>query len=242
MIKSWITRKLAKTVVFEPVAPDAPFYAIGDIHGRVDLLQKLLDLLDPDIPVICLGDYVDRGEHSSDVLRLLHKTPAITCLKGNHESMMLDLLYGSNSIGHNWLRNGGLATLASFGITGLKENAKDSELEQASMDLRKAMGDDLITWLLSLPLFWQSGNMALVHAGADPRVAIANQRPEVLTWGHPEFTKTPRSDGIWIVHGHTIVEAPRIENGRIAIDTGAYATGRLTAALVASDRVSFLST
>ena len=78
-----------------------------------------------------------------------------------------------------------------------------------------------------------------MHAGADPAVAIEDQTRGTLLWGHPEFHKTPRNDDTWVVHGHTIVDAPVAENGIISIDTGAYATGRLTVAHVSSDGVTF---
>lgn len=245
MIKSWITRNLSRKplarTLFGPVSPDASIYVIGDIHGRADLLVRLLALLDPAIPVLCVGDYVDRGEHSAKVLRILRDAPAITCLKGNHEVMLLTFLDAPKT-GSNWLRNGGLQTLASFGIAGLSESAEGAPLEQASAALGAAMGDELINWLRNLPLFWQSGNVAVVHAGADPAASISTQRKDFLLWGHPDFTVTPRADGIWVVHGHTIVDAPTISNGRIAIDTGAFATNRLTAARISADGVSFIST
>lgn len=241
MFESWIARNLMRQTPYEPVAPEAPLHVIGDIHGRLDLLQRLLGLLDPVIPVFCVGDYVDRGEHSADVLRFLRDSPAITCLKGNHEVMLLGFLDTPKS-GSHWLRSGGLQTLASFGIAGLTESSKGADLEQAGATLSAAMGEDLINWLRGLPLSWQSGNVAIVHAGADPAACIAGQREDFLVWGHPEFTTTPRADGIWVVHGHTIVDAPTVISGRVAIDTGAYATGHLTAVHIAPDGLDFIST
>ena len=242
MITTWIAQKLnRKPSGRAPLAPVAPFYAIGDIHGRADLLYRLLDRLDPALPVLCVGDYVDRGEHSAEVLRFLRDTPAITCLKGNHEVMLLAFLDAPET-GANWLRNGGLQTLASFAIAGLSESSKGAPLVQARTALRAAMGEELIDWLRNLPLCWQSGNVAVVHAGADPATPIATQREDFLLWGHPDFTRTPRADGVWVVHGHTIVDTPSASDGRIAIDTGAFATNRLTAARIAAGEVSFIST
>ncbi|PCI42972.1 MAG: serine/threonine protein phosphatase [Alphaproteobacteria bacterium] len=242
MFKSWLARKRRSKSPPRPITPDSAFYAIGDIHGRLDLLQRLLGQFEAETPVFCVGDYVDRGEHSAEVLRFLHANPAITCLKGNHEMMLLGFLDSPKSKGGNWLRFGGLQTLASFGITGLSETAASGDLEKASAALKAAMGAPLIDWLRHLPLSWQSGNVALVHAGADPMIEIAGQREDFLVWGHPEFAKTPRPDGLWVVHGHTIVDAPLAKDGRISIDTGAYATGRLTAARIDADGVQFLST
>lgn len=242
MFKSWITRILAGQAPFQSVASDSPFYAIGDIHGRVDLLQRLLGLLDPAIPVVCTGDYVDRGEHSAAVLRFLRKTPAITCLMGNHELMMLGFLASPQSNGPKWLRNGGLQTLASFGVTEPTDTSGGDDLEKACDALATAMSEDLIDWLAALPLFYRSGNVAVVHAGADPGRDISDQDDAHLLWGHPDFGSTPRSDGMWVVHGHWIVDRPIAENGVISIDTGAYTTGTLTAALITPDGVDFLST
>ena len=242
MIKSMIARLRGNTSKFDPVRPDAPFFAIGDIHGRVDLLIALLRQLDPGLPVIFVGDYVDRGENSADVLRVLHGRPGALGLKGNHEDMMLAFLDHPKSRGPNWLRNGGLQTLASFGIAGLTDTSSGDELEVARDALAAAMGVGLINWLRARPLYYRSGNVAVVHAGADPSVGIHEQNEAYLLWGHPDFARKPRSDGLWIVHGHSIVDAPRAENGVIPIDTGAYATGRLTAALIAADGVSFYST
>ncbi|MFT7596101.1 MAG: serine/threonine protein phosphatase 1 [Paracoccaceae bacterium] len=242
MIKSWIARKLGGKVPFGPVAPDAPFYAVGDIHGRADLLQQLLGLLNPEYPVFCVGDYVDRGEHSADVLRFLQAAPEIGCLKGNHEVMMLGFLANPKRHGANWLRNGGLQTLASFGVAGLTDTSGGGELETARDALETAMGENLINWIKSRPAFYRSGNVAVVHAGADPAGSIEDQDETHLLWGHPDFARKPRPDGLWVVHGHRIVDMPRAEFGVISIDTGAYATGQLTAALIAPDGVGFVST
>jgi serine/threonine protein phosphatase 1 len=93
-----------------------------------------------------------------------------------------------------------------------------------------------------LPLMHETGNVTVVHAGADPAKPLDQQAHRTLTWGHPDFRTTPRRDGQWVLHGHTIVDAPSADQGRIAVDTGAYATGRLTVARVIPGEVSFEST
>jgi serine/threonine protein phosphatase 1 len=133
------------------------------------------------------------------------------------------------------LRYGGLQTIASYGV-GLGSKKDFSRVRD---QLASAMGTDMIEWLRTLPKDWVSGNVAVVHAGADPLVPIAHQRSSHLLWGHPEFEIVPRNDGVWVLHGHTIVSDPYAVNGRIAVDTGAYATGRLTVAHVLADHVSF---
>lgn len=223
---------------FPALAPADTFIAVGDIHGRADLLERFLES-GPLYPVICVGDYVDRGDHSADVLRLLHARPDITCLSGNHEEMMLRFLDKPEETGQRWLRYGGLQTLASFGIAGLTESSGADILRSARDQLGNAMGPDLVAWMRALPSRWQSGNVAVVHAGADPARSIADQEIKTLHWGHPDFHGIGRGDGLWVIHGHTIVETPGATAGRIAIDTGAYATGRLTAVLIEPGKATF---
>ncbi len=242
MIKSLIARFRGNTSAYGPVNPASPFFAIGDVHGRVDLLISLLRQLDPGLPVIFVGDHVDRGENSAEVLRVLRGRPGALALKGNHEEMLLGFLDKPGSRGSHWLRNGGLQTLASFGIAGLTDTSGEDDMNRARDALMAAMGPGLVDWIRARPLCYRSGNVAVVHAGADPGAAIEDQADAHLLWGHPDFGRKPRTDGMWIVHGHRIVDAPKAENGVISIDTGAYATGRLTAALIASDGVSFYTT
>lgn len=238
MLGNWIKGRLKPKRPFPQIAPDAPFVAIGDIHGRADLLARALAGLEG-IQIICVGDYIDRGDHSAKVLRLLQGRPDIVCLSGNHEEMMLAFLDHPQKAGPRWLRHGGLQTLASFGVAGAREGSSGAELEKIAQALKAAIGPVQEHWLRSLPRVWQSGNVAVVHAGADPRVPIDQQHGSTLHWGHRDFARTDRQDGIWVLHGHTIVDSPTADRGRIAIDTGAYATGRLTCARVTADGVTF---
>jgi serine/threonine protein phosphatase 1 len=220
----------------EPLRPERPFVAIGDVHGRADLLHEIDRLIATRCaawPVVFLGDYVDRGENSRDALNLLmsvppDRDPPVTCLMGNHEHMLLDFLDSPGEAGPRWLRNGGLQTLAA--LRDLRDRLADT------------MGADMIAWLRARPLTWHSGNVWAVHAGADPDLPMAEQAAGTLLWGHPAFHRQQRTDGQWVVHGHTVVTEPQVRAGRIAVDTGAYATGCLSAALVTRDGVSFLQT
>ncbi len=238
----------ANTRTFDaPVQPDESFFVIGDLHGCDRLLEQLLDKIDQankdgQARLVFVGDYVDRGEESAAVLRRLFElqnTSAI-CLAGNHEDMMLKFIDQPAERGARWIKFGGLQTLASFGVSGVSTGSNGLALEYAREQLVEAMGDDMVEWLRSLPTFWQSGNVAVVHAAADPAVPIDQQQERVLKWGHKDFTQKPRQDGIWTVHGHTIVDSPTIENGRVSVDTGAYATGRLTAASISDQGIDFL--
>lgn len=247
-VLSLLRRKLSRR--FDaPLAPECPFAAIGDVHGRDDLLAELLARLEGELPagarLVFLGDYVDRGAQSAAVLRRLRALDAedrVTCLSGNHEAMMLDFLDDPATAGPRWLRNGGAETLASFGVGDAPAGPGAAAWDALRDGFRAAMGPGLERWLRARPLLWQSGNVAAVHAGADPGRPLAEQRDEALLWGHPDFATTPRTDGTWVVHGHTIVPRPLSDGGRIAVDTGAYATGTLTAALVERGALRFLCT
>jgi len=225
------------------------FLAVGDLHGRADLLLELDRLIEDryiDWPVVFLGDYVDRGERTREVLELLMSvsagsTPMATCLMGNHERMLLDFLDTPDKSVRRWLHNGGLQTLASFGVTLPKRHFDDPVAQEALRDdLAEKMGEPVIDWLRARPLKWHSGNVWAVHAGADPDKPMDAQSPDVLLWGHPRFRRQRRRDGQWIVHGHTVVDAPVACENRIAVDTGAYATGRLSAVAISPDGVTFL--
>ncbi len=229
-----------------PIAPDQSFCAVADIHGCATKLQMLLEKLETehsDSSIVFVGDYVDRGEESAEVLKTVmakDDDPNVTCLIGNHEEMLLNFLDQPEIKGSRWLRYGGLQTLASFGVRGVNERSSGSELTKAAGDLRQAMGGNMIAWLSNLPTHWISGNITVVHAAADPNMPISQQTAKTLRWGHPDFETTTRADDIWVLHGHTIVDQPYMTSGRIAIDTGAYATGRLTAAKVTPGNVEFI--
>jgi serine/threonine protein phosphatase 1 len=231
--------------------PEQDFLAIGDVHGRADLLLELDQLIEtnrPGLPVVFVGDYVDRGEQSREVLELLTSVapdgdPPVTCLMGNHERMLLDFLDDPSQSARRWLKNGGLQTLASYGVAPPRGGGDDPAALEALRDrLAEKMGAEVIDWLRARPLTWRSGDVWVIHAGADPSIPMDTQASRVLLWGHDSFLRAPRPDGQWVVHGHTVVDTPCMTEGRIAVDTGAYATGRLTAAAITRDGVTFLQT
>ena len=234
---SGLLNRLRNTFTMPDPKPAETLCVIGDIHGRADLLAKALGAGLGQI--ICVGDYVDRGENSAGVLRLLMARDDVVCLMGNHEEMMLKFIDDPERHGGRWLRYGGLQTLASFEVTGLTETSGGATLQQARDTLVGRMGPDMLAWLSTRPNVWLSGNIAVTHAGADPVRPIHDQQAGVLRWGHPDFGRTPRKDGVWVVHGHVIVEAPQIVNGRVNVDTGAYATGRLTMAQITRGDITF---
>ncbi len=234
-----------------PLAPDMSFAVIGDVHGRDDLLQQVLDRLmgnDANLPIAFVGDLVDRGPDSADDLnRVMSMTQAgsgtAICLKGNHEAMMLDFIDYPAKSGALWLRNGGDKTLESYGITAPNDDhGMDTALTDARDALSERMGDPLIDWLRIRPLVYQSGNVAVTHAGGDPAQPLEPRRGHGLLWGHRDFFRKPRQDGVWMVHGHYASEQAAARDGRISVDTGAYATGRLSAAVIAPGNVEFFNT
>ncbi len=211
--------------------------------------MDLLSRIDPneDQQIVFLGDYVDRGADSAKTLRFLYEVAQrrpdqVVCLMGNHEKMMCEFIDDPLDRGARWLRNGGLATLASFGITGLAEKPTPDRAMEACDQLEAAIPKEVLDWLVDLPLSWHSGNVWCAHAAMDPDAPPQTQRSKTMLWGHPAFLKSPREDGICVVHGHTIVDQPFNANSRIAVDTGAHRTGRLTAAYIAPQTCEFIST
>jgi len=243
------TRGHEENAPIRPPEPEETFVAVGDLHGCPDLLCQLGLMIEEQhfgCPVVFLGDYVDRGENTRGVLELLMGSSPegpqpVICLMGNHEQLLLDFLDAPSRGARTWLRNGGLQTLASFGVAPPAGGLDNHEALEALRDrLSAAMGEAMIAWLRERPLTWRSGNVWAVHGGADPAKPMESQKSSVLLWGHPQFLNQPRGDGQWVVHGHTVVDVPEMHDTRIAVDTGAYATGVLSAAVIGRDHVSFL--
>lgn len=234
------------------LASDGLVYAVGDVHGRADLLAMLLDRIDADREmrggrggIVFLGDYVDRGDQSREVLELLlervgEARPPVF-LMGNHERMLLDFVEDPEA-GRRWLRFGGLQTLMSYGVGGVGGGGGGADLTPVRDRLIEAMGPHLDFLRTRLALSHRSGNVLFVHAAADPRVPPERQEQEVLLWGAPDFESRARQDGLWVVHGHTVVSEPRSAGGRVAVDTGAYFSGRLSAARIDGETLDFITT
>ncbi|MXU65141.1 metallophosphoesterase family protein [Oceanomicrobium pacificus] len=252
---SWFRKRPAPAhATFDPPAPAHPHYAIGDVHGCATLLDDLLGQIAEvqasrgggPHTVVAMGDYVDRGEDSRAVLdRLMAEQAADTadrrtvCLMGNHEAMLLDFLEDPDD-GALWLRNGGLQTLASFGVA--LPPASPEGMAAASDALREAVGPARLAFLRALDLTYRSGNLVFSHAGLDPDLPADEQSERACLWGTSRSLSQPRGDGIWVVHGHYAMDEPHARDGRIATDTGAVHSGRLTCAQITDGTVGFLST
>lgn len=222
-------------------------YAIGDIHGRRDLLDRLLSQIEahsarhsPDRVrrIVFLGDYVDRGPDSFGVIeRLLAPPPegfAFTFLRGNHDQAMLDFL-DADDPSPVWLRHGGVSTLASYGVAAI-----DRLPRAMRKDLDAKIPPSHVAFLRGLENYATDGDYCFVHAGIRRGPALAEQNPMDLMWIREPFLSDEAPYPFKIVHGHTIAEIPEIRPNRIGIDTGAYASGILTAVALWQHRMDFL--
>jgi diadenosine tetraphosphatase ApaH/serine/threonine PP2A family protein phosphatase len=223
-------------------AAEAPsgtrIYAIGDIHGRSDLLDRLHDMIRVDAlghpsaekVVVYLGDYVDRGDDSRGVIDRLIDRPLsgfrTVALRGNHEEFLLRFL-DDPEVGPAWIANGGDATLYSYGVDW-RPAFGEGDLPAVSEAFRRELPRDHLAFLDGLALSDVEGDYLFVHAGIRPGVALAAQTPDDLMWIRGEFLDSTADHGHVVVHGHTITESPEMRDNRIGIDTGAFATGRLT--------------
>lgn len=210
-------------------------YAIGDVHGRDDLLEELLARItlshrqrhgDARAVIVYLGDYIDRGANSAGVIdRLMRGLPDVEtiCLKGNHEELMLACLDTDNrDVWSMWLDNGGDETVASFGLS-LRPGERDPAR------LATALGAQRIAWLRTLKLYHRAGNYLFVHAGMVPGRPLEQQNEKDLIWIRRHFLDSDDDHGFRVVHGHTPTREPELRHNRIGIDTGATFNGKLTA-------------
>ena len=214
-------------------------YAIGDVHGRADLLRQLLDQIEEDdrarppckTLIIFLGDLIDRGPDSRGVLDFLraYNPPGteLHFLAGNHEEVLLRILAGSPGLIRNWLRFGGAECLKSYGCDPSRLQ-RASEREGMRI-IRKAIPESHVSFLSSFADTLRLGDYLFVHAGIRPGVDITLQTQADLRWIRSPFLDHDGEHGFVVVHGHTIAGDVDWRSNRIGIDTGAYETGVLTA-------------
>jgi serine/threonine protein phosphatase 1 len=238
----WNSQPLQKKERAVATLPDGfRIYAIGDIHGRADLVETLLLQIDVDCNlypanrsiVVALGDYIDRGPASKEVLDLLlkyKKTKETVFLKGNHETFLYRFL-SDPTILDEWRLCGGLETLVSYGLSP-SINPSGREQRQLADELAKSLPARHLEFLETLNLSFSCGDFLFVHAGIRPGISIRKQREEDLLWIRDEFLCCEKLFEKFVVHGHTPVHAPDIRPNRANIDTGAFATGRLTCVVI----------
>ena len=224
------------------------YYAIGDIHGRDDLLADLHGSIlahhqffnaDDDATIVHIGDYIDGGANSVGVIDRLMKGVAgfeVVSLKGNHEAMMLECLETDDrQVWHNWLSNGGGETLESLEVS-LRFGGYDPRR------LAEALGQTRIEWLRALPLYHVTEDFLFVHAGIVPGVSLEEQQETDMLWIRGRFLDSEQDHGRLVVHGHTPTDEPDIRINRIGIDTGATSNGKLTAVVLSeAEKPRFLS-
>ena len=226
-------------------------YAVGDIHGRLDLVDRLLGLIDADdlrrgpaaTELIFLGDLVDRGPDSRGVverLMALRESRPVRFLRGNHEEVFLHTLAGDLRALRFLIRIGGRETLLSYGISA--EEYRELDYDELMALVRARVPPDHIAFLDSFEDWIEIGDYLFVHAGIRPGVALAEQKSSDLCWIRDEFLRHRESFGRMVVHGHSITEAIDERANRIGIDTGAFASGRLTAIGLQDDERWYLST
>ncbi len=212
-------------------------YAFGDIHGRSDLLKQMFAVIDADMarnPIeraieVFLGDYIDRGPDSAHTIDLLLERSLYSetvFLAGNHEAFFLEVLRDPAKI-DLWRQLGGLQTLMSYGLRPMP-NPTAAEQAHLIKQLMQIMPADHLRFLQSLKPFFVCGDFFFVHGGVRPGVPLREQHESDLLWIRSEFLDSEENFGKYIVHGHTPVEKPDVRPNRINIDTGAYATGKLT--------------
>lgn len=235
-------------------------YAVGDVHGRADLLRDLLANIRRDLetvrasggltgqPILLfVGDYVDRGPDSRGVLDEIlaeQKRGAfrLICLKGNHDAYLLNFLDNGEG-GPAWMTVGGAATLLSYGVSPPRLKTDAAAWREASAEMQSAMPADHIDLLARASLMASFRDFVFVHAGVRPGVPLDQQTEEdVMTIRGRFLSSENPADGRVIVFGHTPFDEPYVRTQKIGIDTGAYSSGVLTALRIFGEEVSFLRT
>ncbi|MHA6297972.1 metallophosphoesterase family protein [Devosia sp. CAU 1758] len=218
-------------------------YAIGDVHGCLDELRALERKIAEDsagIPgdklLVMLGDYIDRGPNSAGVLDYLLVGPPPSfkriCLMGNHE-VMASAFMDNPHPRSDWLQFGGSETLLSYGLS--HATVETTKARQWGQMIGAYVPQEHVDFLRSLPWTLSLPGWLFVHAGVRPGVALLEQSPDDLFWIREEFFEATEHTGAIVVHGHTPAAAPVVTPARICIDTGAYATGILTALRITPD-------
>jgi serine/threonine protein phosphatase 1 len=226
-------------------------YVIGDIHGRADLLDQIVEKIRDDVAThreidcitVTLGDYVDRGPNSRGVIDRLSRNPFPTRyigLKGNHEALLEAFLQDPSGADY-WRKLGGLETMQSYGVP-IGELMVGRGYDQAAKALKAAIPPEHVRFLSSLEPFVMIGKYFLCHAGVRPHVPLPRQSIDDLLWIREEFLDSDVMFEKMIIHGHTPHEWPEVRPNRINIDTGAFASGRLTCLVLEEQQERFLFT
>ena len=253
-MREFISKMFRKPLSVELLPAGERVYAFGDIHGRHDLLADLFVLIEKDlinshclnkVTFVFLGDYIDRGFQSRQVVDLLARQDwggiNVVFLRGNHEQTMLDFLSDAR-VGPQWMDYGGKETLASYGVALPPPLADEVSWHETSQSLLEALPSNHLEFLRSLKVFYQVGNCYFVHAGVDPSRSFDEQTDDDRLWIRDRFLDDTRKLEKVVVHGHTPESGAIWDGRRIGVDTGAYITNKLTAAKIEGRSVDFVST
>jgi serine/threonine protein phosphatase 1 len=224
-------------------------YVVGDIHGNADALRDAFRRIDADKPLwairravqIFLGDYVDRGPASREVLDLLitrSQTDEVLLLKGNHEAMFLEFFDNPSLLGH-WRQFGGLQTLISYGLKP-SINPTGDEQRELALELARRIPPAHRNLIAAMPLSFSIGDFFFVHAGVRPGIPFKQQKEEDLLWIREDFLLYERDYEKIVVHGHTPVAEPDLRPNRVNLDIGAYATGKLACLVIEGETLAFI--
>lgn len=242
-----------------PAVPDGlGVYVVGDIHGRVDLLRVIHEKILEDAKsvsgdvrkiVVYLGDYIDRGLESKNVIDMLIESPLqdfeSVFLKGNHEDALLSFLDDA-SIGQSWFSIGGGATVYSYSIRVENRLHAKERFNKIQNQLRNCLPTEHLDFLSSLKLFHEIGDYVFVHAGIMHGIPLEKQNPEYMMWArddfHDDFLESKSHHNKVVVHGHMVTKEPDICKNRIGIDTGAYVSNLLTCLVLEKEERRFLRT
>jgi serine/threonine protein phosphatase 1 len=231
------------------ISKDVRLYAVGDIHGRADLLEKINRKIDTHLQTnacarhlrIFLGDYVDRGPDSRGVIESLiaieQQTEAVF-LRGNHETFIPEFI-NKPAVLPTWRSLGGLETMASYGVFSPLNPDPQHQLRLAA-EFSAAIPSSHLQFLNRLMPFFAFDGVFFAHAGVRPGVPLSSQSDTDLFWIRDEFLQHRGLFEKIVVHGHTPVRTPDVQPNRINIDTGAYVTGQLTCLWIQGNRMGFL--
>lgn len=226
-------------------------YAVGDVHGRFDLFVGMLRRIAQDLAdwegqpfqIIFLGDLIDRGEKSKDVLDLAVELAAMTdnvrFLAGNHEEVFLRVFNGDEQAAHFFYQIGGRETLKSYGLQG--ELDEDIDARALVEWMQHAVPAEHVALIESFEDIIILADYVFVHAGIRPKTAIEKQRPSDLRWIRDPFLEFEGDHPGMIIHGHSITDEVDERHNRIGIDTGAYRSGKLTAVVLEKQSRRFLT-
>ena len=251
MLHFFRSRKSAPEPQRIPAAvPDGErVYAVGDIHGRSDLFISLIEAIEhdnrdrgsADTTVVLLGDLVDRGPDSVNVVALARewqKFRKVRILAGNHEEMFLKSFSNLDTLRH-FLRHGGRETILSYGVD--KKAYTRASIEDVQAMMIEAVPRADIDFIAGFENLVTIGDYLFVHAGIEPGVPLEEQQPSKLRWIREPFLSHAEPHGCVVIHGHTITDSPVDQGNRIGIDTGAFASGQLTALVLEGETRRYIT-